>query len=174
MAELSQNAALRHAIEKKTGERSEELINLASVNSRRARLLMQSGNPSAWQEGAKVAELAGPQKKPSNMSILSGFIGSEVKRLVKGQEVVEENVLSKRLKACESCPHLEEAPDTKLYHLGRRILRPDGDKICGLCGCFVSEKAKRKAEGCPASMTGTSLLSRWGEPIEKVEYKLLE
>jgi len=174
MAELTRKAALRHAIETKTGESSEELVNLSSVNPRRARLLIQSGDPSAWQGSTEVDEPFEVRDKPSEVNILSRFMSSEIKRLVKGQGIVEEKVLSKRLKACESCPHLEKAPDTKLYHLGRRILRPNGDNLCGLCGCFVSEKAKRKTENCPINMTNDTSLSRWGEAMEKVEHRHLK
>jgi len=174
MAELNKNAALRHAIEMKTGRCSEELVTLSTVNPRRARLLMQSGDPLAWQESSKVNTFTNQQDQPSDIKLLSGFMRSEIKRLVERQGVVEDDVLNDRLRGCESCPHLEKAPDSRLYHLGRRILRPDGDNLCGLCGCFVSEKAKRKAESCPSSMPENPSISRWGEAMEQVEHRLAE
>ena len=57
------------------------------------------------------------------------FIWALVKYILVGGKVNQE-VYDDRLNACHSCEHLK-------------------DNQCGICGCYVKQKAKWSTESCP-------------------------
>ena len=161
MPELTYGAALRHATSRRYGDVSEDTIMELRKSSRRARLLLNSGDPDAWQKSGAIRSSLAPSPGKAALN----FARAEIKRLISRQVAVDPRQASQRLAACRECPHSRTAPDDRLYHFGKRIIRPDGDDICGLCGCFVSEKVKRRFERCPSPLSEASELSRWHEPL---------
>lgn len=166
MPELTRAAALTEAIERQTGERSPQLLRILETNPRLGRLLMQSGDPHAW-----VSELSGELSETpvSNNVTLGKALRSAATWLATRQEQATEEVVRIRMNACDECPHKTEAPASRLYHLGQRIMRADGNDICGACGCFISVKAKLAKEDCPVLSSIDNSKSRWAIAVEGVQ-----
>jgi hypothetical protein len=78
-----------------------------------------------------------------------------------GFATVDEAQLTRRLAACQACPHLA-GPHSTLQKLAN--LRMAEKRVCKLCGCGVESKARMATEKCPAPHPGDDALSRWGEP----------
>jgi hypothetical protein len=76
---------------------------------------------------------------------------------------VNEEVLERRLSACEACPNLSTPPETRsrLYALAGTAA--GSRSVCRLCGCPVARKAAMAFEACPDSDPERPGLSRWGE-----------
>lgn len=79
-----------------------------------------------------------------------------------GFSTVEEAVFQKRFNACLECPHLTDEPDTILYKI---LSESSNQKICNLCGCQVSKKARLTSESCPDKHPTKNDLSRWEEDL---------
>jgi hypothetical protein len=93
------------------------------------------------------------KKLPSIFKMLSNFAKASIDYVSAGMPSVTPEQYEKRIKECHSCPHLKE--DTKQ---------------CGLCGCYVENKASWRTSTCPDSP------SRWekiivGEDGKKVNIK---
>jgi len=81
-----------------------------------------------------------------------------------GFGVVDADTYQRRLQACAGCEYFRDAPPGPLHAVGRMVT---GDsKVCGLCGCFMSKKARYATESCPAPHSAEPGLTRWGEPAE--------
>jgi len=143
---------------KRKGAVNGKLLQSCIASERAARMLLTT--PGAEDSFDASQHSVVREKKSDAAPVLSQVIRSQVRYLSDFQRQVSPEMLQERLDICSSCPHKTKAPDEKLYHLGKRIFRPDGDDICGLCGCFLSEKAKRKSETCPDEIEGTDL-GRW-------------
>lgn len=81
-----------------------------------------------------------------------------------GFTVVDDETYQRRLDGCSACEHLTDPPQRFLYKLARR--KSAVKKVCGLCGCFVVNKAKLPSETCPARHNTLAGLNRWGEPFD--------
>lgn len=91
---------------------------------------------------------------------------------INGFKITPADVLDKRWKACQECPHLVQPPDKIIYHLGRRIIsRGNDERICNLCGCFAYTKCSIATQSCPAPHPISKGLTRWGDPITKHKEK---
>jgi len=77
-----------------------------------------------------------------------------------GFALVDNNTYQARLEACLECPHLVDPPKSLVYKIAT-IKNADG-KICKLCGCLVSNKARLPSEDCPDSHPIRPNMSRWG------------
>lgn len=82
---------------------------------------------AAWQD-ERIVDANKTIHKPTLREMLHGAKEIMLTRL--GIGVVADEVAEKRLAICQSCPH-------------------NKDETCGLCGCILSEKIWRAAEGCP-------------------------
>jgi hypothetical protein len=166
MAELTAEAALKHAITKRLGSENGALLLGCLHSSRTARLLFNAGAAEGWA----TQDESRPQL--STQSRLAKFAASEIAHLLNRQRGVEDEVLNHRRAACSRCPNKTAAPDDRLYHLGKRIIRPDGDDICSLCGCFIAEKTKRQSETCPDTDPIQTTHSRWGDLLSaKIDHQ---
>lgn len=90
-----------------------------------------------------------------------GMIGRQSKRLLKyviawsvhaatGRQKTTRNQLLRRVRACSNCPHL------------RTHVQPAYD-LCGLCDCYVVDKAAMKEQVCP------DIPPRWEDLSQELE-----
>ena len=76
-----------------------------------------------------------------------------------GMKRVDPAVQARRLDACRTCEHLEEAPRRALYE----VFGGDDARACGLCGCVVAKKTSLPTEACPAMDAARPGFTRWGD-----------
>lgn len=74
-----------------------------------------------------------------------------------------------RLAVCGGCNHYKDAPPTKLYRIGGKLVKTP--KICGLCGCLMEKKARLASENCPAPHDEIKGVSKWNEPYTPMHKK---
>jgi hypothetical protein len=76
---------------------------------------------------------------------------------------VDEATYERRFAACIACPNLRPPPDRLAY----KLVGADADRrrVCGLCGCVASRKARLPHETCPAPHPERPSVNRWDEPI---------
>lgn len=164
MPALTERAALEYAIKQHFGEVDETLLRGCLRSSRASRIMFSSrvgSNFTTPQSADLHADCIKNDPPPINPA--RDFFAAQVRFFMGRQKMADPETIHSRRFACASCPHRTTAPETKLYHLGKLIVRPDGDDICGLCGCFLSEKTKRLNESCPAYSETSLTHSRWGE-----------
>jgi|688.fasta_scaffold396707_2 hypothetical protein len=103
----------------------------------------------------------------SSFGLLVSFGRALTKWGLEGFSLVDKEKQNRRLSACMCCPHLTDAPQTPLYHLGRVLLvrREDDSKVCAKCGCFVKAKVAVPTEQCPVLDENDPSISRWGERV---------
>ncbi len=80
-----------------------------------------------------------------------------------GFSEVDDETYKRRLAACAACEHIQDPPSKLLYRLA--TTSAVDRKICGMCGCVVTRKAKIPSERCPAAHVSDPSLNRWGEPM---------
>lgn len=80
-----------------------------------------------------------------------------------GFSVVDEETYAKRFGVCLACPNLVAPPSSVVYKLVGAS--DDRNKICRLCGCVASRKAKLPHEACPDAHPELPGMNRWGEPM---------
>ena len=95
---------------------------------------------------------------PSNTS-LARQVGSVLSKWAfRGFKATGKEEYQRRLAACATCPHLEDAPADRLaYKLIAASMNPG--KICALCGCNIRRKAMVASESCPDLSIGVG--GRW-------------
>jgi len=81
-----------------------------------------------------------------------------------GFSTVDEETHARRFGACQECPHLVEPPKKLLYKLAKT--KGSDSRICRLCGCFASRKARLPIESCPLPHPSVPSVNRWGEPLK--------
>jgi hypothetical protein len=79
---------------------------------------------------------------------------------------VDDQTYERRLDACRACPHLVQPPQKLVYRIGGR--GAEDPRICDLCGCVVTRKARLPREQCPGADPADPARTRWGEPREDV------
>ena len=129
-------------------------------------------NPAWLGDVLRVAQVeATPQDtvaiapSASGIGIGLSYLRSLARAAAGGFQQVLESDFARRWESCQRCPNLITAPESLLYHLGRKLItRPSEDqRVCSLCGCFAFAKAKKATEGCPAVDPLTPGFTRWGE-----------
>jgi len=68
--------------------------------------------------------------------------------VVKGAEFTSPEVHGARLRVCQTCPHLVEPPVRLVYRVA--LVGASDPRVCNLCGCAASRKARLVTETCPA------------------------
>ena len=166
MAKLNQDSALQYAWEQKYGRDETSMDSFITSDSRYARLLRNSGNPSAWiRKNSVEGEQKLNDRSSNHIHFVPKFLSAQGKWLASRLKEVDKDVYEQRVEICRSCPNLSMSPSTAIYHLGKRILNPTDNSICTVCGCFITVKAKREVENCPVKHANNNNLSKWGEPI---------
>jgi hypothetical protein len=80
-----------------------------------------------------------------------------------GFPTVDEEAFQRRLNICLGCPNMMKASNRLAYQLAR-----DGEtdpRICVLCGCVISRKARLASETCPDQDPDNPVVNRWGERL---------
>jgi len=98
------------------------------------------------------------EKIITNVEILKKLTKSLVQWGKTGFSTVSQETFLKRFNACLSCPNLKDPPKSVLY----KVIG-DKEKICNLCGCAVSKKARLTSESCPDIHPDFNDLTRWEE-----------
>jgi hypothetical protein len=106
---------------------------------------------------------AGEAASASNVELLGRAARSLAKWAAAGFTHADEATRSRRLAACQACPHAVREPQQFAYRLAGGGSRDTG--VCGLCGCPVARKARMSTEACPAADPEQPGLTRWGEPM---------
>lgn len=83
-----------------------------------------------------------------------------------GFRTVDQGVYKNRLSACDTCPNLTAPSQALPYRLLWPFNREGDRRICRICGCFVSQKARLSSEVCPDANPARPSVSRWGEPLQ--------
>ena len=119
--------------------------------------------------------LDNPPARPAPEVPLSTLLQRGAQALLRwgkaGFTTVADDVLRRRLEACDACPNLSSPPEHRklLYRLAGT---PAGAKsICRLCGCPVTRKAAMSFENCPDADADHPGVSRWGEPLKTEPHK---
>jgi len=79
-----------------------------------------------------------------------------------GFATVDEETFQRRIGICLVCPNMMRAPKRLAYQLA-----DDGEtdaRICVLCECSISRKARWASESCPEQDPSHPDVNRWGEP----------
>jgi hypothetical protein len=111
-------------------------------------------------------------KEYSNLELIGKAAGALLRWGKTGFTKAGKEVIGRREEACLACPHLRD-PKGLLQNLvpsaglteesGYRT----GKKVCGLCGCNVSNKIRMTSESCPERHPEDNSMTRWGEPAHK-------
>jgi hypothetical protein len=82
-----------------------------------------------------------------------------------GFSVVDEETYERRFGTCLECPHLVDPPSRGLYKVIGATGSDVTSKICELCGCVASRKARLPTDTCPAPHAELEGVNKWGEPL---------
>jgi hypothetical protein len=99
--------------------------------------------------------------RSSNLELAGKAAGALLRWGKSGFTQVSAEVFARRQSACESCPHLVEAPDQLAYKIS--FTRKEDMRTCELCGCVAARKARLPHERCPGSHPTEPGKDRWGE-----------
>jgi len=104
-----------------------------------------------------------PQSGHSTLDLVSKASKSFWEWARSGFGLVDDATYTKRFETCLACPNLASPPSTAIYKMIGAV--DDRKKICKLCGCVVSRKAKLPHEACPDADPELPGMNRWGEPM---------
>ncbi|HEX4726178.1 MAG TPA: hypothetical protein VH298_00175 [Jatrophihabitans sp.] len=115
--------------------------------------------------GQPVAEPAEPGPEHSTAQLLTAASKSFWAWTKSGFAVVDEATYQRRYGTCLDCPDLVEPPRKRIYQIVGAADAADSSKVCSLCGCVASKKARLPHESCPAEHAELAGMTRWGEPM---------
>jgi hypothetical protein len=81
-----------------------------------------------------------------------------------GFATVDEEQYERRFGTCLECPHLVDPPRKRVYRAIGAGGGEEDNRVCDLCGCVASRKARLPHESCPAPHPELAGVSKWGEP----------
>lgn len=132
-------------------------------------IIAARGNPTWIKQLVRLKcgrEIGQSERRDPNLGQLAAnLVSSQVEYAKRRFASSNETEFRRRLAVCSSCPNLEESKDSVVHFLGRKMFRPEDDRICGLCGCFVTSKARRRHEKCPDRDPKDASVNRWGQEI---------
>jgi hypothetical protein len=82
-----------------------------------------------------------------------------------GFAIVDEEQYARRFDTCLECPHLIDPPRKRVYRALGATGEQEDRRVCELCGCVASRKARLPHETCPAPHDHLEGMNRWGEPL---------
>jgi len=97
----------------------------------------------------KVYEVPETVEEKTNIELISGVSRALLRWGKAGFSKVDEETYQERLATCRQCSHFVDPPRKLLYKV--MMIKKPSEKICKLCGCFISRKAKLSTESCPDS-----------------------
>jgi hypothetical protein len=105
-----------------------------------------------------------PRQQPlSNRQLITNAATALLRWSTTGFSLVDQPTYATRTGACTGCSHLQQHPDTLLYKF--RLSRQD-TRICGICGCVASLKARLSSESCPMEDPENPGFTFWKEAIK--------
>lgn len=81
-----------------------------------------------------------------------------------GFGIVPGDIYRRRISACRACPFYGQRSHSTAYAIAS--LWADDTRVCSLCGCVMSAKARLPKQSCPSRDPEDPARSRWGEPYE--------
>ena len=141
MNKLSREAALQDVLLRRVGVCSEDLTRRFDTDPRRARLLLKSGNPLAWEDTSIPENRGAPEAK----SLLSSAVRAEIRTLLDWQKQVDEDTLLRRSDACHECPHRGKAPRDLYITWAEKSI----DLMAMTFVVFVAALFPRRSDGLP-------------------------
>jgi hypothetical protein len=110
------------------------------------------------------------EQQRSNGMLLKESVSAFWRWSKSGFAQLDEAAFQRRYQSCLACEHLQDPPGTMLYKVASLgLAERNARKICGLCGCTVSRKARLPTEACPGRDPHNSTLNRWGEPFREAK-----
>lgn len=119
-----------------------------------------------FEQASSGPESRSGASRSSPLMLLPRFLKSVVRWLLSGGRRTDRETQERRLDACSRCPRLT-SPTSGRMRRAIRVLSSD-QKVCELCGCSVSCKAKMATESCPDVHPLDPTRTRWGDPIREV------
>lgn len=118
-------------------------------------------NPPGIERLVNGIEEAGEK---STVQLVSKVAKSMIEWAKIGFSKVDDLTYERRIKACMNCPFLKEMPQNLAYKIATLTKKERLEKkICALCGCVISNKAKLPHEVCPLDHPTLEGKSRWEE-----------
>jgi ribosomal protein L32 len=118
-------------------------------------------NPPFIERLVNGMEEAG--EKPT-VQLMSKVAKSMIEWTKTGFSKVDDLTYERRIKACMNCHFLKDPPQNLAYKFATLMKREHFEKkICALCGCVISNKAKLTHEVCPLDHPTLKGKSRWEE-----------
>lgn len=114
---------------------------------------------------SNVSSAESQVKAKSDIEILQKVSVTLVNWAKTGFAIADEATYQKRLQHCMQCPNIADAPPKVIYKI--ITANQSNEKMCQLCGCIVSKKARIASESCPDMHPHLDQWTRWEEPIQK-------
>jgi tetratricopeptide (TPR) repeat protein len=99
----------------------------------------------------------------SDVEILGQISGAIWNWAKSGFAVVDPETFQFRYNHCLQCPNVADAPQKLLYRV--IAVNNSEEKMCTVCGCIVSKKARIASETCPDPHPTIHGMNRWEEPL---------
>lgn len=97
----------------------------------------------------------------TNFELLKGATKAILNWTVSGFQTVSEENYDSRIGACNQCDFLKDAGSNLVYKI--KLNRENDRRICGACGCGVSNKAWLTTETCPVENPAKPGSNMWDE-----------
>lgn len=100
----------------------------------------------------------------STMQLMSKVMKSMIEWMKTGFLNVDDLTYNRRIKACMNCRFLKDLPQNLAYKFATLTKKERFEKkICALCGCVISSKAKLQHEKCPLNHPVLKGRNMWDE-----------
>lgn len=121
-------------------------------------------NPPGVARDATTSAFPQEETQHSAGELLGRFAKAMVGWSRSGFATAPKELLEKRLDTCRACPNLKARDGGSILQRLASTVGLDGHS-CGLCGCFVSAKARILRESCPGEDPAKPGFTRWGDPM---------
>jgi hypothetical protein len=148
---------------------ADEVLGRAQADDRYAAYLIRSRNHPRLRDmllnspDNQTYRLAKTPGAPSSATLMMRASLAVMRWTTSGFRLVDPQTFERRLAVCQVCPHLQEPPARLVYKVA--LVASSDPRICGICGCVASRKARMSTERCPSEDCSRPGFSRWGEPI---------
>ncbi|MCH4564158.1 hypothetical protein MKP05_13655 [Halomonas sp. EGI 63088] len=127
------------------------------LNAPGTRAYAESETPRATTNEAETAT-------KGVVSLSTRVASAMVKWAKTGFRVADEELVTRRWKACQACEYLTAPPPDMIYQ-GVKLLTGKESCICSACGCPARRKAALPTEACPKEDPDHPGFTRWGDPV---------
>ncbi|WIM93012.1 hypothetical protein ACTOB_004977 [Actinoplanes oblitus] len=118
-----------------------------------AHLMICRGTPDLLKEalfdaGNRAFERPQDSAERSVTQLGRGLVSSLASWVADGARFAPKDLHEQRLSTCRSCPHLVDPPTKLVYRVA--LVGSSDQRVCHLCGCVATRKARVASEKCPA------------------------